>query len=109
MTLRYASADRYLPIDELLEQPRVRVLRVLRHFDWLSLTDILGVLNEPDYGPFWHAIDRLVKDGHVDRRADRVPHLFSITSSGRELYDALLRRTLVDEQERPRAQRSAAR
>jgi hypothetical protein len=87
------NVSRYLPLDELLEQPRVRILRVLRHFDAVTLLELLETLNEPEYHPYWHAMERLLRDGHVIR----VGRLHAITASGRELYEQLMGRTLIDD------------
>jgi hypothetical protein len=96
------SVSRYLPLDELLEQPRVRILRALRHFDATTLPELLETLNEPEYHPYWHAMERLLRDGHVIR----VGRLHAITASGRELYEQLMGRTLIDDQGGRRYSRS---
>jgi hypothetical protein len=44
------QVDRYQPIDEILEHPRIRILRLLSRHDWLSgheIAEELGVLWSP--------------------------------------------------------------
>lgn len=95
-TKRFGAASRYLPVDELLELPRVRVLRVLRHFDWLGSSDMLLALNEPNYDAVWRALVAHIKDGNIERRGSG-PHEYRITQRGRAELAKLMARGDVNE------------
>lgn len=67
-----AIAQRYVPVDEWLERPGVRIARALKHFDaatteelWLAMelpTECGSVINTYAKG-----LERLVDSGHVQR------------------------------------------
>lgn len=102
-TARFQANQRYLPVDELLELPRVRVLRVLKHFDWADMRQICDSLNESSKAA-WMALNsaliRHVRSGSVERCADRVPHQYRITAAGRDELASILARGEVNERKR---------
>lgn len=101
-TERYKSNRRYLPVDEMLELPRVRLLRAMRHFDWVTMPSILEAISEPGDSMLYSAMVRLVRERHVDKRADVYPALYRITKAGREHLESLLARGQVDERKAKR-------
>lgn len=98
--LRYESTKRYLPLDELLDLPRVRVLRVLRRFDWATQADICGALDEYTNAA-WQALNsairRHVASGSVERLSGVVPYQYRITSAGRAELARMLARSEINE------------
>lgn len=99
MTRHYPSRQRYVPIDELLEQPLIRLLRALRHFGWVDIADLLdamdvapnertGVAGRERNGVSV-ALRRCVRDGLIERRRSR-RHTQTRTTSGRNVYDVRL-------------------
>ena len=79
----------YCPIDVVLEQPRVQILRVLRRFDWVDVADLFEVIDIPtsDRNRWSQVLSTLVDKRSVERRSDR--H-YRITETGRcELADLL--------------------
>lgn len=100
---RFEATDRYLPLDELLELPRVRVLRVLQRRDWSSMREILDHLNENDpatWQAFNSALIRHVKSGSVDRRGTIGSYEYRITQAGREELRRILAKADVNEGKR---------
>jgi DNA-binding transcriptional ArsR family regulator len=99
-----AGAPRYLPLDELLEEPRVRVLRLLRHFDSASLPELLDAArepatwNSPPYQAFSRALLRHVEAGHVERFGQQQRYRYRVTASGRRELARLLAKGEVTEQ-----------
>lgn len=86
----------YMPIDELLEQPLVKMLRALRHFGWIDILDLLDVLNVApndrvgvqsiERNNLSQAMVRAARTGLIERRPTR-RHTQVRTSSGRNVYD----------------------
>lgn len=95
------TGTRYVPLDQILEQPSTRLLRALRRFDWVQPADLYDAAGFPDYidetvnperNAAAAALSRLVKQGHVERGRRQVggyPH--RITASGVALLEQLLR------------------
>lgn len=79
----------YQPIDETLQLPRVRLLRALRWFDWVTLHDLLDALDmdECDDRPRWAhktAMHLLSRGGFVETlRVPLVGVMYRITAKGR--------------------------
>lgn len=75
MNPAYAQRDYagYVPIDEWLDQPSVRISRALRHFDEATSLEISQALDlgESEIDAFDQAMCRLVKSGHVARSGER--------------------------------------
>ncbi len=95
-----AAAKRYTPIDELLETLRVRVLRALRRFDWVSSEDIaLAIDIRDDQVENYNAqLYRLSRDRFVDRRGAIVRHFtYRINDRGRAELARLLQRGALPE------------
>lgn len=68
---KWKNPNRYLPLDELLAMPRVRILRTLTHFDWASGEDInvaLDNLDERSANAHSMCLGRMVREGLVERR-----------------------------------------
>lgn len=102
-TQRFQANHRYLPIDELLELPRVRVLRALKHFDWMSMKQICEWLNEHDSAS-WQALNSALKrhteSGCVELRDSTIPRHYRITPKGRAELVQILARGEVNEEKR---------
>lgn len=87
------KASKYIPLDEILEQPATRILRALRHFDWVRGPDLFAALEVPDFSVgkknperdrYSAALSRLVKDGLVERSTRAVDGFLNrITKAGR--------------------------
>jgi DNA-binding MarR family transcriptional regulator len=95
-----AAASRYLPLDELLEMPRVRVLRALRRFDWMSVREMLDALNEHEPRvniALWRALAVLVDAGHAEKAPNGRGHIYRITAGGRRELERLLDRAVISE------------
>ena len=105
-TKRMYAPNRYLPVDELLDLPRVRVLRVLRHFDWATSTDLcvaLGELNVAGKALIHNALSTHVEEGNVERLSHCVPYSYRITAAGRaELAQILSKGDVNEVRERQR-------
>lgn len=87
------SAGRtYLALDEIMERPTVRVLRVLRRFDHATADDLRVALDIPaEHGADRRAVDvlhstliRLARGGMVTRHGDRMQQIYRITDKGRD-------------------------
>ena len=89
----------YVPLDEILGMPRVRVLRALRHFEWVTLEELflsMGLLSNSSHE--WRnlvaSLCRAYKAGQVKRRGKANGHChYRITAVGRA---ELKRRLQVD-------------
>lgn len=94
--MKYIPNRRYRPLDQLLDNPRILVLRGLNRFDWVEpadLFDAIGVAEHvgPERNTFTKALSRAVQLGHVQRMTvpsmtgwnDTHLTLVRITSSGR--------------------------
>lgn len=89
------STDRYRPIDEILNQPIVRVLRRLRWFDWISLAELFDALDVEVLGTrngrarsrerdrYSAALEYAVRSGLVERGGKRPRCVYRITGAGR--------------------------
>lgn len=98
---RFSNDQRYLPLDELLEMPRVRILRALRRFDWVSVEDInLALDNLDDRAANAHTkcVERLVREGHLEKRGTNWSNnRYRITDRGKQHLKDLLARGEVNE------------
>lgn len=112
MTRRLASKSRYLPLDELLELPRVRVLRALRRFDEVSVPDLneaLGAGTRAAKDAAWRALTDLLARALVAERNDRGVRMLRITDAGRDELAAILAKGEINESRAyPRRKDSAA-
>lgn len=91
----------YVPLDELLDKPRVKILRTLQRFDWITKASLLHacglVFDEGDVESLreWNAHEqaliREVKAGAVERRRLAGMNEHRIAPSGRELLARLLK------------------
>jgi hypothetical protein len=99
-TERYAATTRYLPLDEMLDLPRVRVLRVLKHFDWATMRQICDWLNEGTLAA-WQSLNAALlrhnNEGHVERAGVPGAFTYRITEAGRAHLAQLLARGEVNE------------
>ncbi len=71
----YATRSRYRPLDEVLDRPRVRILRALRWFDWVEPQDLFAAIGAPDEETlrdrYVKALSQSVLAGHVERAKRR--------------------------------------
>lgn len=91
---------RYLALDELLEIPRVRILRALRHFDWASSEDIRIALDIDAQTAlaFNTNMSRLVKERRIDRvGTSQLNYRYRINDAGRAQLKQLLGRAEIRE------------
>jgi hypothetical protein len=71
-----ASGDRYVPLDEWLERPRIKLLRALRWMDWTTSGAAYLAIGVPDFDRsenrdrdrYVSALSHLVRAGQVERR-----------------------------------------
>lgn len=92
------NCETYIPIDETLSAPLVRILRALRHFEWVTTTDLLLVLGVSERGrehnTLHRALSRACTTGYIATRGPaRNYREYMITPSGRA---ELKRRLTVD-------------
>lgn len=66
---------KYEPLDELLEMPRIRLLRAITRFGWVSSEELIDVVvghgDDIRANTYVVQLGRLVKHGFVDRRGER--------------------------------------
>lgn len=92
---RSARGQKYVPLDELLAMPRVRVLRFMRRADWVASTDIYVALNVADHevGNYNQIVCRLVKERLLDRFGHGINHYtYRLSDKGRGYLSLLLSR-----------------
>jgi hypothetical protein len=92
------SGSDYRPIDELLAMPKVRVLRILRRFEWASSTEITDALelDAAEVGLYSATISRLFKDGAIDRSGDRIySYRYKVNAKGRTQLDRIIGRSAI--------------
>ncbi len=87
----------YTPLDDLLRQPAVRLLRLLRRFDWIETRDIWLGLDFADrahaeHEAYTQALCRLHKDHCVERIGRLNGYSYRITELGHERLAKYLRR-----------------
>lgn len=91
-------ASKYVPIEDVLARPKVRILRALRWFGWVSRRELFDALDvtfehRKAWGSLYSALRGLVVVGCVesverelrDAATDRVVHeqIYCITDRGR--------------------------
>lgn len=89
----------YVPVDETLERPKVRVLRALRFFESASLAELLDAVrehNDNTYQAFARALLQHSQGGFVVRLGTP-PYRYRITSAGRRELERLLARGDINE------------
>jgi hypothetical protein len=67
----------YTPLDIKLEWPRVRILRAIRHFEWVTSFELFEVCapeltDEYERNSYAKMLGRLVVGGFIERRAERI-------------------------------------
>lgn len=74
----------YTPLDELLEQPGIRILRALRFHDWVTTSTLLDAGLMERTAADDRALYRLVEAGHVERKRTVGHHAeYRITAAGK--------------------------
>jgi hypothetical protein len=68
-----SRGDRYVPLDELLDQPRVRYVRALLRMGWAESVDVLEALGDVMHDShlinnYSVLVGRLVREGWLKRR-----------------------------------------
>lgn len=99
-----ANGKKYLALDELLEIPRVRILRALRHFDWASGEDIRVALDldGPTAISFNTSLSRLHREHRLDRVGTSSQNFrYRINDAGRAQLKSLLGRAEIGETVNP--------
>lgn len=98
MRTKASEVVAYQPIDESLERPRVRILRAIRHHDWITSADLGKQLEIPSERHAWncHAVlmARLVREGRLERRGS-LPFHYRITAVGLHEIDSWIRRGVL--------------
>jgi hypothetical protein len=97
-----SNGKKYVPLDELLEAPRVRILRALRRLQWVESVDIFEALGDVLHSPrvinnYTTVLLRLVRDGWIKRREIRFGRAggryeYAITLRGRVELQGMLDR-----------------
>lgn len=90
-------ARQYLPIDEVLANPRIRILRALRRFDEVAANELMHALDVADFDEgnnrdrdrHAQALARLVKQGLVEKETGS-PCLYRITDAGRREAEGVM-------------------
>jgi len=93
-----ATGSGYVPLDELLATPKVRVLRFLRRRDSASSHEMHEGLEIQDdqIGAYNQVISRLHRDGLTSRTGKAIgSYRYSITALGRERLARMLARSEV--------------
>lgn len=87
--------EAYVPLDEQMSAPRVRILRGLRFADWPHARDLFAQLDvhypSAEYGSHERALSRLVRAGLVEARGKRGDWTYSLTAEGRAEADRIRR------------------
>lgn len=84
------AKQKYIPLDVWREQPRNRLVRALRWFDWVEFSEVADALGAPEGDAnartgLYNALKRLVDGGQVERRRVR-------TFRGRHVVEFRLKR-----------------
>lgn len=94
------NGTNYVPLDEIESMPRVRVLRALKHFDWVSARDLMeaiGVYERHTASSFTAVIAQLVAEELVDRSGEYATALYRVDARGIAYLETILKRALVSE------------
>lgn len=101
---KYIEENSYTPRDELEQQPRVRLIKALAHFDWVNTRELFDVLNIPDYEEGGQNLERdafaqrltwLVKNGFAQQRGTHGKRDYQLTDQGRDEYKRIRSGDLV--------------
>jgi hypothetical protein len=95
----FTNAARYLPLDELLDMPAIRVLRLLRHFESATQRDLLDAGREDNDAArqaFGRALVKHKRNGFVTRTGS-IPYRYAITDAGLSYLRAVLAKGEVGE------------
>jgi len=100
------AGERYVPIDDIVQMPKVRVLRAIRHMGWVEAPDLYEAMDLDDdrriRSRHHTGLSRAVAAGHVERRVctqrrtdgngNRLIEVFEyrITQAGRDALRAVL-------------------
>lgn len=96
----YGADAAYVPIDEKLETPRVRMLRAMLRFDWVSTRELFEVLSVAEYehddrleyDRYTQALSRLRKrEDLIEQRGRPNAYEYRLTPAGRALASTPLR------------------
>ncbi len=75
----------YVPVDELAASPRARILRAIRHFDWVTVRELFDVLDLPPWKDksspryvYSAALNHLVKRGFIEMAGDRETRVYRL-------------------------------
>jgi hypothetical protein len=87
---RKPRQPKYIPLDELLDSPKVRLLRAIRTFEWAMSAHLMEYLGVPSkvedkrvHDVYSQHLARLVHGGLVERRGLKPMCQYRITSAGR--------------------------
>jgi DNA-binding transcriptional ArsR family regulator len=127
---KWKNPNRYIPLDELLDMPRVRILRALRRFESASVDDLRDALdldiraNETTANTYTKMLSRLVSEGLVEKRVTMRTRSYRgryktsreaisltryrIVEAGLRELAALLARGIIDERLTPMGERRLA-
>lgn len=89
----------YISMDDLLANVRFRILRAIRHFDWVTPERIADAIEVPAKNVdllrrscFDTAMSRLFREGHLERIGEPMSFAYRITDRGRDEYDLQIAR-----------------
>ena len=78
--------DKYVPIEQILDVPRIRILRALRWFDWATTETLFDVLDVPtskaERDRFAVTLSRASRSGDIEKRRTFGPCEFRTTAAG---------------------------
>ncbi len=98
---RDLAAEAYRPLDEILSIPRMRLLRGLRWFGWVTGEGLFLALDVPDFVPgednrtrnnHTAALQTAVKKGEIIADRTEWPHRYHLTAPGRAAVTETLAR-----------------
>lgn len=87
---------KYIPLDELLESPKIRLLRAIRTFEWAMSSHLMNHLSVPSrtedkrvHDVYSQHLARLCANGLVERRGLPPNSEYRITAAGRAELEAV--------------------
>lgn len=94
------TAVSYMPLDEILERPAVRLLRILRWWDDATAGDLFQAIDLPGHleDSYLHVLRRMSRNGYVTRSGlglSHSPFHYRISAVGRRYLAAEIDRARI--------------
>jgi hypothetical protein len=102
---RDLAAEAYRPLDEILAVPRMRLLRGLRWFGWVTSEELMLALDVPDFvrgddnqerANLTAALHTAVRKGEITADRSEWPHRYHLAVPGRTAVAETLARYVVN-------------